>query len=225
MARHKGKKFNFSYMSERIIFFTQSPQGSLIEKWKCWAHVIKDGFIRSETDNFFRVVVREHKEVMEALSLTTRIKWRDMWFLVFSWQIPSYEDRGFVEIIIKQIPNLENVGDKSDNSLFKDFVDIYRMIAVPKMEYGIETYEYIYDFSKPLYSGVRCNFSTDRNRYLDDRKIDIEHDSVIVRFNADVDIQPDDYIISPHHGKYKVDLVAKNEENILEAYVQHREVQ
>lgn len=228
MSRYKAEKFNFSHMSERITFLKQSADGSYTESLRCWAHLFKDGFTRSENDNFYKVMVREQGSLFSVLSRTTRIKWRGMLFLIFSWQDPSVEDRGFIEILIKQIPGdeLDNQGNIiGDKDLFKDSVSIFRLSKVSKISYGIETFEYKYDFTKPLYENIKCSFSTDRNRYVEDRKTDTEHDSLIVRFNSSIDIIAEDYIESPFHGRFKVDMVAKNEENILEAYVQRREVQ
>lgn len=228
MGRYNPEKFNFSNMSERVTFFTQGIDGSYTESLKCWAHFFKDGFTRSEDENFYKIMVREQKALEPILSRTTKVKWKKMDFLVFSWRDPSFESRGFIEIIIKQIPGeeLDNDGNiVGDGYLFKDVVDIYRVIKTSKTSYGIETFEFKYDFTKPIYTGVKCSFSTDRNRYLDDKRTDTEHDSFIVKFNSGVDILEEDYIDSPFHGRFKVDMVSRTEDNFCEAYVQRREVQ
>lgn len=228
MSKYKPEKFNFSGMSEKIAILAQNTDGSYSESLRCWAHLFKDGFTRSETDNFYKVMVREQKSLMPLLQRTNRIKWRGMLFSIFSWRDPSYEDRGFIELMIKQIPGAEldeNGNIIGDDLLFKDIVSIYRPTKKSIMRYGIEEFTYNYDFSEPSFVGVKCSFSTDRNRHLEEKKFEYEKDSVIVRFNASTDVREEDYIESPFHGRYKVDMVAKNEENILEAYVQRREVQ
>lgn len=227
MSRYKAEKFNFSGMSERISLLTPDD-GVYSKKLGCWAHVLKDGFTRIEDEHFYKVMVREQKALLPLLEKTTRVKWKNKLFQLSSWQDPSVEDRGFMELIIKQIPGDEIGPDGNgigDSEIFKDFVSIYRVTKHEKISYGITTYSYTYDFNKPIYQNVRCMFSTDRNRFLDDKKIQVEHDSLIVRFSKNTDIKEEDYIISPDHGTFKVDMVAPIDGNVLEVYVQRREAQ
>lgn len=225
MSRYKNERFNFSGMSERLVFLTQGADGSYSDDIKVWAHVLKDGFIRSETDSFFKIMVREQKALTRVLAKGNRIKWRNYLLSIMSWQDPSYEDRGFIEIMAKQISNDTPGEETTDNELFKDIVSVYRMNKVETVSYGLTTYKYEYDFDAPNYTEVRCDFATDRNQYLDDKNIDVEHDSVRVKFALTAPIKVEDYIESPLHGRFKIDMIVKNDDNMLEALCQRREVQ
>jgi hypothetical protein len=226
MSRYKPEKFNFSGMSERAKFQVKNDDGTYSDSISVWAHFFKDGFTRSETDNFFKMMVREQKALSSILAVNNRVVWKNMTFNIFSWQDPSYEDRGFMEIMLKQIPTSDgNPNGPTDGDFFKDTVNIYKMSKIETNSYGVISYKYDYDFNNPYMSGVRCFFSTDRNQWLEDKNTDVEHDSLIVKFNIDAPISKEDYIESPIHGRFKVDMVIKNDENMLEAYVQRREVQ
>lgn len=226
MSRYKAERFNFSDMSERITFQTRNSDGTFSDSLRVWAHFLKDGFTRTEEENWFKIIVREQKALETVLDVGTRITWKNMTLSLFSWQDPSYEDRGFLELMAKQIPTTNgNANGPTDNSFFKDIVSVYTMKKTTISQYGIETYKYNYDFSKPDFTGIRCLFSTDRNRYLEDKTTDVEHDSLIVKFNIDAPIKVEDYIESSIHGRFKVDMVVKNNDNMLEVHVQRREVQ
>ena len=213
-------------MSERIVFQTlNATENIYVDSLKVWAHAQKDGFTRSENENWFRFLVREQSALESILTLSTRIKWKKMTFAILSWQDPSYEDRGFIEIMCKQIATLGNDQGTSDGDLFKDVVSVYSVIVNEKSDYGLKSYSYDYNFAVPNYTGIRCNFSTDRNRYLEDKNIDVEHDSMVVYFRMDAPIKIEDYIESPIHGRFKVDMVVKNESNMLEAVCQRAGVQ
>jgi hypothetical protein len=99
------------------------------------------------------------------------------------------------------------------------------MEKIEQSSFGITSYSYQYDFDNPLYTGIKCRFDTNRNRYLDDSKLEVEHDSLIVRFNKNADIKDEDFIISPIHGKFKVDMVVKDENDMIQVYVTRTEVQ
>jgi hypothetical protein len=228
MSRYKPEKFNFSGMSERITFQTLNADGTYTDNITVWAHILKDGFTRSETDNFFKIMMREQSALNTLLSMGNRIKWKRMTFSIFSWKDPSVEDRGFIEVLVKQIPSTEIGGGypgPTEGDFFKDVVSVYNMTTVEESDYGLKSYKYTYDFTTPNYIGIRCNFSPDRNRYLDDKNVDTEHDSLIVTFNIDAPIKTEDYIVSHVHGKFKVDMVVKTDENTLLAHVQRSEVQ
>lgn len=213
-------------MSERAKFQTQNADGTYSDAITVWAHFFKDGFTRSETDNWFKVMVREQKALFPLLDVNNRIVWKQRTFSIFSWQDPSYEDRGFIEIMIKQIPTDNGeIEGPNDGEFFKDIVTVYRMVAVESTSYGMSSYKWTYDFTKPAYTNLKCSFSTDRNRYLDDRNTDAEHDSLIVKFGLNAPIKIEDYIESPIHGRFKIDMIVRNDENTLEASVQRREVQ
>lgn len=224
MSRYKAEKFNFSGMSERITFLINNND-VYTESISVWAHFFKDGFTRSETDTFYKVMVREQKALFPLLVKGNRIRWKNMTFIIWSWQDPSYEDRGFIEILVKQIPTDDNGIGVTDGDFFKDTVSVYRMKKIEVKEFGLINYKYTYDFSTPDFTGIKCSFSTDRNRYLEDRNTDVEHDALVVKFNINAPIQKEDYIDSVIHGRFKVDMVVKNDENMLEALVQRREVQ
>lgn len=213
-------------MSERVTFQILNSDGTFTDDITIWAHFLKDGFTRSETDNWFKMMVREQAALFPLLIKGNRIKWKNMTFTIFSWQDPSYEDRHFIEVMMKQIPTNDGITDGStDGEFFKDIVSVYRMTKAQVTEYGLTTYKYQYDFTTPTLTGIYCNFSLDRNRYLDDGSLDVEHDSLIVKFNINAPIKKEDYIQSPFYGRFKVDMVVKNNENMLEAHVQRREVQ
>ena len=222
MSRYKPEKFNFSHMSERITFQILQPNHSYIDDITVWAHILKDGFTRTENENWFKVAVREQRALEPILSIGNRIKWKSRTLSIFSWADPSYENRGILEIMAKQI--VTSVAETSIE-LFKDVVSIYRMVKIEKNDFGLVSYEYSYNFENPTVSNVRCNFSTDANRWLEDRRIDTEHDALIVKFPDGVDIQVEDYIISPIHGKFKVDMIIKNNDNMLDVYVKRGEAQ
>jgi hypothetical protein len=227
MSRYKNEKFNFSGMSERVTFQVLNADGSYTDNITVWAHILKDGFIRSETDSFFKVMVREQRALESLLVVGNRFKWKTRTLTIMSWQDPSYEDRGFIEIMVKEIPTAI-VGDTngpSDTDFFKDIVSVFRLKKIASNSFGITSYQYKYDFTQPDLTNVKCSFATDRNKYLEDKDIDIEHDSLLVKFNINAPIQAEDYIESPVHGRFKVDMVIKNDENILEVYVQRRDVQ
>jgi hypothetical protein len=224
LSRYKAENFNFSGMSERAKFQIQQPDGTYSDSITVWAHFLKDGFTRSETDNWFRMMVREQKALSAILNVGNRVKWKNMTFSIFSWQDPSVEDRGFIEVMLKQIPTAGNPGE-TDGEFFKDVVSIFKLTTIEKDSFGIKSYEYQYNFEQPDILGIKCHFASDRNRYLEDRNTDVEHDSLIVKFNIDAPISKEDYIESPVHGRFKIDMVVKNDENMLEAHVQRREVQ
>lgn len=224
MSRYKAEKFNFSHMSERLTFQTQEPNGTFIDNITVWAHLLKDGFTRSETDNFFKVMIREQAALDSLLQVGNRFKWKKKVLSIQSWQDPSYEDRGFMEILTKQIMAIDGVTDTAGD-FFKDLVNIYRVKTIETVSYGLSSFSYSYDFNTPDLSGIRCNFSTDRNRFVYDKKTDVEHDSLMVLFSKSVDIKIEDYIWSTVHGKFRVDMVIENDSNMLEVYVSRTEVQ
>lgn len=228
MSRYKAEKFNYSHMSERLIFQVQQPDGSYTNEITVWAHILKDGFTRTETENFYKIMVREQPALEQMLQIGNRLIWKNKKRLmsIFSWQDPSYEDRGFIEIIAKQIissdPGYANddIGD-----LFKDFVSVYRVKVSEVSRFGLTSYEYNYDFNSPDLTGVRCNFATDRNKYVYDKKTDTEHDSTIVHFHKSSGVKEEDYIISNVQGKFKIDMITETSDNMLEALVSRSEVQ
>lgn len=226
MSRYKPDRFNFSHMSERLKFQVQQPDGKYKDDLTVWAHVLKDGFIRSETDNWYKIMIREQTALDSLLSVGNRMIWKNRVLSIFSWQDPSIEKRGFIEILAKQIITSTGVNPgPSENDFFGDFVSVYRMITTPVTEYGLTTYKYTYNFDTPTFSGIRCRFSTDRNRYLEDKRIDIEHDALVILFSKDAPIKIEDYLISPIHGKYKVDMVTLNADDMLEVSVKRGEHQ
>lgn len=228
MTKYKAEKFNFSGMSEKCFFILEDSPNNWVEKLSTWAHFYKDGFTRREKENYYKVMVREQRALYPLLNNKARIRWKKTLYEIVSWRDPSEEDRGFIEILIKQIPGdmLDEDGNViGDGEIFKEVCNIYRVIVSSKMSYGIETFDYTYDFDNPTYENIKCLFSTDRNRHLEDGKTQVEHDSVIVYFNKRTDIKEEDYIISPTNGRYKVDMVAEVAGNMLEVYVQRREVQ
>lgn len=226
MSRYKPEKFNFSGMSERIKFQTLNPDGTYTDNITVWAHFFKDGFTRSETENWFKLMVREQSALSSILTKGTRIIRKGETYVYFSHQDPSYEDRGFIEIMVKQIPTaVGNNPGPQDGLFFKDIVSVYSMIKTEVNQFGLKSYKYDYNFNVPNYTGIKCNFASDRNRYLEDRNTDVEHDALIVKFNIDAPIKVEDYIDSPIHGRFKVDMVVKTDENMLEVHVQRREVQ
>lgn len=228
MSRYKNENFNFSGMSERITFQTLNPDGTYTDEITVWAHVLKEGFSRQVEDHWFKIMVREHRALNEMLQIGTRIIWRKTkrTLVVHTWQDPSYEDRGYIEIMCKQIASSDgDMYNPNDGEMMRDIVSIYRMSKNAITRFGLTSYEYTYDFDTPLYTGVRCDFSNDRNRYLEDKKRDIEHDSLQVKFNIDTPLQIEDYIISPIHGKFKVDMIVKNNDNMLVAHVKRSDVQ
>lgn len=227
MSRYKAEKFNFSGMSERLTFQVQNADGSYTDNITVWAHVLKDGFIRSETDSFFKVMVREQAALGSLLVPGNRFKWKNRTLNIMSWQDPSYEDRGFMEILTKEIPTAIPgvINGPSDGDFFKDIVSVFNLSAVEVTRFGMSSYEYKYDFNTPNYTNIKCSFSTDRNKYLEDKDTDTEHDSLIILFNREAPIKKEDYIESPIHGRFKVDMTVINDNNMLEALVQRREVQ
>lgn len=231
MSRYKNEKFDFSEMSERITFQVMAADGTYSDSIRVWAHFLKDGFTRTEDENVWKIMVREQKALDTVLTKSTRIKWKNLLLSVYAWQDPSYEQRGFIEILAKQIPNIDGgdggggEGPGTDTDLFPDVVSVYKLNKVEKVEYGITNYAYEYDFSTPSSTDIRCKFSTDRNRYLDDSKTDVEHDSLYVYFSLLAPVNIEDYIESPVHGRFKIDMLVKNADNMLEALVQRREVQ
>jgi hypothetical protein len=227
MSRYKNEKFNFSGMSERVTFQVLGSDGSYTDNITVWAHILKDGFIRSETDHFWKIMVREQKALESLLHVGNRLKWKNRTLQIMSWQDPSYEDRGFIEVMTKQIVT-SNTGETvgpTDGDFFKDIVSVFRVTPVEVTSYGVTSYQYKYDFNNPTLTSIRCSFATDRNKYLEDKKLDVEHDSVVVTFNREAPIRKEDYIESPIHGRFKVDMVLINENNMLEALCQRREVQ
>jgi head-tail adaptor len=228
MSRYKNTKFNFSEMSERLTFQVMNPDGSYTDSITVWAHILKDGFTRSENENFFKIMVREQTALESLLTVGTRLKWKNRTLSIWSWQDPSYEDRGFMEILAKQIittTNPQSPEFPSDGDFFRDVVSVYSMTKIEVNKFGLTSYEYDYDFTQPTFTGVRCSFSSDRNIYLEDKKKDLEHDSLVVKFNIEAPIKEEDYIISPVHGRFKVDMIIKNNDNMLEAFVQRSDVQ
>lgn len=224
MSKYKNNRFNFSHLSERATFLTLDNSGNYNEEITVWAHFLKDGFTRSETDNFFKIMVREHRALEAILEVNGRVKWKNRLYSIVSWQDPSYEDRGYIELLVKQIAT-NDMFDESEKELFKDIVDIFRLQTIPTTSYGITSYSYSYDFSTPVGVGIRCSFSTDRNMYLEDKRFDTEHDSLVVKFPPTSNIQVEDYIVSPIHGKYKIDMITRNDDNMLEARVKRGDVQ
>lgn len=226
MSRYDNTRFDFSGMSERITFQVLNADGTYTDSITVWAHITKDSFIKTESDKYWRIMVREQRALESLLDMGNRIKWKKLTMQIKSWQDPSYEDRGFIEILGRQIvTNSGGIIGESDGDFFKDVVSIYKLDKVPVTSYGLTSYKYKYDFNTPSLTGVRCNFATDRNRYLDDKRTDVEHDTVVVTFNRDVPIKNEDYIISPIHGRFKVDMTVINENNMIEALCQRREVQ
>jgi len=226
MSRYKNEKFNFSGMSERLTFQVLNSDGSYTDNITVWAHVLKDGFIRSETDSFFKVMIREQSALDSLLNVGNRFKWKNRTLAIMSWQDPSVEDRGFMEVLTKQIvTTAEGIVGPTDGDFFRDVVSVFRVAKVPVTKFGLTSYEYKYDFNTPVLTGIRCSFSTDRNKYLEDKRTDVEHDSVVVTFNREAPINKEDYIESPIHGRFKVDMIVINENNMLEALCQRREVQ
>jgi hypothetical protein len=209
-------------MRERVTFVQLESDGSYTDNTKLWAYVEKDGFTRSETDDWFRIIVRDHKSLYDLLQVGNRMRWNERMFSIFSWEKLAYDKRNWVEIIVKQIADSDNV---FDGELFPDIVSVYRMEKIEQSSFGITSYSYQYDFDNPLYTGIKCRFDTNRNRYLDDSKLEVEHDSLIVRFNKNADIKDEDFIISPIHGKFKVDMVVKDENDMIQVYVTRTEVQ
>lgn len=226
MSRYKAERFNFSHMSERLTFQVQEPDGSYTDNITVWAHILKDGFTRSETDNFFKIMIREQAALDSLLQVNNRLKWKSKTLSIQSWQDPSYEDRGFMEVLTKQIiTSDEFTNGPTDGDFFKDFVDVYSVITTPINSYGLISYEYTYNFNSPSIAGIKCHFSSDRNRFVYDKKTDVEHDSLIVVFNKSSGIKIEDYIVSKVHGKFRVDMVVENDANMLEAHVSRSEVQ
>lgn len=222
----KRKAIDFSKMSERVTVQEQNADSSYTDNITLWAHIEKDGFTRTENDNWFRVVVREHRALLSLLSVGNRLKWKDRILSIFSWQDLSYEKRGWIEIMAKQIVTSTNeIYGLVDNELFSDIVSVYRMSQVEVNRFGLISYEYTYDFNSPILTDIKCKFSTDRNRYLDDTRKDVEHDSLVVKFNKDIPIKDEDYIISPVHGKFKVDMIVRDESDMIQVYVVRSEVQ
>ena len=222
MSRYKNERFNYSHMSERITFQEIQPDHTYRDSITVWSHILKDGFTRTETDNWFKVAVRQQRALEPLLSVGNRIKWKKRTLKIFSWQDPSYEDRGIIEIMANQIVT---DGATSAVELFKDVVSVYRMVRTESNSFGIISYKFTYNFNTPTLTNVRCSFATDANRYLEDKKTDTEHDALIVKFAYDSGIQVEDYIISPIHGKFKVDMIIANDDNTLDAYVKRGEVQ
>ena len=104
MSRYKNEKFDFSEMSERIIFQDINPEdNTYTDSLRVWAHFLKDGFTRTEDENYYKVMVREQRALESILKKGNRVKWKKQLFEIYSWQDPSYEDRGFIEILLKQI--------------------------------------------------------------------------------------------------------------------------
>lgn len=226
MSRYRAERFNFSQMSERITFQLLNSDGSYTDNIRVWAHLFKDGFTRSETDNWFKILVREQAALESILAVGNRIKWKKMTLSIFSWRDPSVEDRGFIEILAKEIIAINEDGNaENEFDMLKDIVSVYSMTKIEVNRFGLVSYEYNYDFENPVYTGIRCSFSSDRNRFLDDKSFDTEHDSLIVTFSANAPIKIEDYIESPAHGRFKVDMIVKTDENKLLAYVQRGEVQ
>lgn len=211
-------------MSERVTFQVMNPDGTYTDNITVWSHVLKDGFTRTENDNWFRIMVREQSALSAVLKTGSRIKWKSNTLSIFSWQDPSYEDRGFIEIMAKQIVTVGLPGTP-EGSFFKDVVSIFSVSKIPVNQYGLISYKYEYDFTTPNLTGILCNFSSDRNIYLEDKNKDTEHDSVIVKFDINTPLKIEDYIESPLYGRFKVDLIVKNDMNMLEAYCQRAEVQ
>jgi hypothetical protein len=226
MSKYNPEKFNFSKMKERITFQVLNDDGTYSDNTTVWAHVSKDGFTRSESDNWFKIMMREHTALFSLLNIGNRLKWKNTTLSIFSWQDPSYESKRFIEIMGKQIvTGVGSIPGPTDGEFFRDVVSVYSMNKIEVNQYGIISYKYDYDFDVPSYVGIRCYFSSDRNRFLDDKNIDTEHDSMIVKFSIDAPVKVEDYIISPIHGKFKVDMVVKDENNMLLAYAQRSEVQ
>lgn len=228
MSRYKGEKFNYSHMSERLIFQVQESDGSYTDDITVWAHILKDGFTRTETENFYKIMIREQPALEDLLQIGNRIIWKNKKRLmsIFSWQDPSYEDRGFIEILAKQIiSDISDYAKEDVSDLFKDFVNVYRVKRTEVNRFGVISYEYNYDFNSPDLTGVRCNFATDRNKYVYDKKTDTEHDSTIVHFSKSSGIKEEDYIISKVQGRFKIDMVTETSDNMLEALVSRSEVQ
>ncbi|HLO11477.1 MAG TPA: hypothetical protein VK190_04410 [Pseudoneobacillus sp.] len=227
MSRYKGDRFNYSDMSERITFQEQNPDGTYTDNTTVWAHILKDGFTRSETDNWFKIMVRASKSLESFLNVGYRIKWKKTTFSIFSWQTPSYEDKKFIEIMVKQIVTTtgEPYPGPTDNVFFGDVVSVYRLQKVAVTQFGLTSYQYKYDFTTPTLTDIKCHFISDRNIFLYDKKTDVEHDSLVVHFNLDAPIQTEDYIESPVHGRFKIDMITKTTDNKLEARVQRSEVQ
>jgi hypothetical protein len=222
MPRYNPERFNFSRLSERITFQVLQPNHTYVDNITVWAHVLKDGFTRTEQDNWFKILVREQRALESLLDVGNRIKWKNKLLSIFSWRDPSYEDHGFIEILAKQIP-IDSV--TSAIEFFKDIVSVHRMITIEKTDYGLTSYEYTWDFNNPTFTNIRCLFSSDANRYVEDKRRDVEHDSLIVKFSADAPIQIEDYIVSPIYGKFKIDMIVKNRDNMLEAYCSRGDVQ
>jgi len=223
MSRYKAERFNFSHMSERLTFQVQEPDGSYTDNITVWAHILKDGFTRSETDNFFKIMIREQSALESLLQVNNRLKWKKKTLSIQSWQDPSYEDRGFMEVLTKQIATVSD--SLTDGDFFKDFVNVFSVKTIETVSYGLSSFEYKYDLNTPDLIGIKCHFSTDRNRFVYDKKTDVEHDSLIVLFNKASGIKIEDYIVSTVHGKFRVDMVVENEANMLEAHVSRTEVQ
>lgn len=209
-------------MKERITFSIQNPDSTYTDNMKMWAHVYKDGFTRSDSDNWFRFRVRNNKSLLSILAVDNRIIWKGKLFNIFSWEQPEYAENKMIEIMAKEVGTTDGA---NDSDFFKDFISVFSMIKTEVNEYGLVSYKYDYNFDTPSYTGVRCFFNYDRNRYLEDGTVDVEHDSLTVKFPIDAPIKVEDYIYSPIHGRFKIDMMVKNNENMLEVAVQRREVQ
>lgn len=208
-------------MSERITFLILQPDHTYIDGPTVWAHILKDGFTRTETENWFKIMVREQQALSSLLDVGGRIRWKNRMFEIFSWQDPSYESHGFIEIMAKQIASTVD----TNHELFKDVVNIYRMTKIETVSFGLPSYKYEYDFNNPTYTNQRCLFASDQNKWIEDKKTDVEHNSLIVKFPNTSPVLVEDYIESTIWGLYKVEMITKNRDNMLEAHVTRGEVQ
>lgn len=205
-----------------MTFQVLQPDGTFINNITVWAYVTKNSTLsKTETDNYFRVVIRDHSALDLLLSVGNRLLWKDIELCIEVWEKILYDRKGFVEVLCKQIAS----DTAQDIVIFPDIVSVYTVIKTMESNYGLTSYKYDYNFTTPAYTDIRCKFPLVDKSTLKEGKVDIEHDSLVVIFNGNAPIRIEDYIISPVHGKFKVEMIVKNNEGMIEASVDRSDIQ
>lgn len=206
-----------------MTFLILENDGSYSNNITVWAYATKSAaLVKTETDNWFRVVVRDHQALGSLLSVGNRLQWNSIVLEITVWEKILYDRKGYVEILCKQVVSSDST---EDTVLFPDIVSLYAMTKTTETNYGLTSYKYSYDFTTPTYTGVRCKFPAIDKSFIKESKVDVEYDRIVVLFNANAPITIEDYLISPIYGKFKVQMIVKNRDGMIEASVDRSDIQ